>query len=42
MIAEGAPQRPWRADEPRRSRLVFIGRHLDRDLFEAGFKACAA
>jgi G3E family GTPase len=42
MIAEGAPQRPWREDEPRRSRLVFIGRNLDRETFDAGFKACAA
>lgn len=42
MIAEGAAQRPWRADEPRRSRLVFIGRNLDRDVFDAGFQACAA
>ena len=42
MIAEGAAQRPWRVDEPRRSRLVFIGRDLDRAALESGFKACAA
>ncbi len=26
MLVDGAPQRPWRDDEPRRSRLVLIGR----------------
>ena len=42
MIVEGDSQRPWREDEPRVSRLVFIGRNLDRAELEAAFLACAA
>ncbi|MBC7768423.1 MAG: GTP-binding protein [Phycisphaerales bacterium] len=42
MIVEGDTQREWRADEPRLSRLVFIGRNLDRAELEASFAACAA
>ncbi|EAU43299.1 low affinity zinc transport membrane protein [Fulvimarina pelagi HTCC2506] len=42
MIIEGDHQRAWRVDEKRESRLVFIGRNLDREELEAGFAACAA
>ncbi|MBO0663882.1 GTP-binding protein [Jiella sp. MQZ9-1] len=42
MIIEGDHQRPWREDEARVSRLVFIGRQLDHEELEAGFAACAA
>lgn len=42
MLIEGDHQRPWRQDEARHSRLVFIGRNLDRDKLESGFSACAA
>jgi G3E family GTPase len=42
MIVEGDHQRPWRADEKRESRLVFIGRNLDTARITAGFNACAA
>ena len=42
MIIEGDHQRPWREGEERRSRLVFIGRKLDRQKLESGFKACLA
>jgi G3E family GTPase len=42
MIVEGDTQREWRADEARTSRLVFIGRNLDRAELEAAFAACAA
>ncbi len=42
MILEGDWQRPWRADEARSSRLVFIGRHLNAAELQAGFDACAA
>jgi G3E family GTPase len=42
MILEGDTQRDWRADEPRRSRLVIIGRDLDAAALEAQFQACAA
>ena len=42
MLSEGLHQRPWKDDEPRESRLVFIGRNLDRGFLEAGFRACIA
>lgn len=42
MILEGDLQRPWRDDEPRTSRLVFIGRNLDPEALRSGFEACAA
>ena len=32
--------RPWGKGEPRRNRLVFIGRKLDREAINASFKAC--
>ncbi|MEO0497237.1 MAG: GTP-binding protein [Pseudomonadota bacterium] len=40
MIVEGEHQRDWKHDEERRSRLVFIGRKLDREKIKAGFDAC--
>lgn len=42
MILDGDLQRDWKPDEPRISRLVFIGRDLDKMNLEAGFMACAA
>ncbi|CAL9355162.1 CobW family GTP-binding protein [Streptomyces albus] len=33
---------PWQRGEPRRSRLVLIGRGLDRAELEAGLRACTA
>ncbi len=42
MILEGDTQRDWREDEKRVSRLVFIGRNLDRAELESAFAACAA
>ena len=42
MILEGDMQRPWRDDEQRYSRMVFIGRNLDEAKLRAGFEACAA
>ena len=42
MIIEGDTQRDWREGEPRTSRLVFIGRNLDRAELEQAFAACAA
>ena len=41
-ILDGDHQRPWKADEKRLSRIVFIGRQLKRDLLEEGFLACVA
>lgn len=40
MLLDGDLGRPWRDDEPRTNRLVFIGRNLDRDELETGFAAC--
>jgi len=34
--------RPWRPEEPRTNKLVFIGRNLDREQLESNFKACVA
>ena len=42
MILEGDLQRPWTLQERRYSRMVFIGRNLDRASLEAGLKACEA
>ena len=42
MILEGDFQRPWRDDDQRYSRMVFIGRNLDEAALRAGFEACAA
>ena len=42
MIIEGDHQRPWKDGEKRESRLVFIGRDLDREKLEKSFKACEA
>jgi G3E family GTPase len=42
MILEGEMQRPWREDEVRDSRMVFIGRDLDGAILKSGFEACAA
>ncbi|WP_334161187.1 CobW family GTP-binding protein [Phenylobacterium sp.] len=42
MILEGDFQRPWREDEPRYSRLVFIGRNLDEAALKAGFESTVA
>ena len=42
MIVEGDTQREWREGEARTSRLVFIGRNLDREELERAFAACAA
>ena len=42
MLFEGKADRPWAADETRRSQLVFIGRNLDREALNAGFRRCLA
>jgi G3E family GTPase len=42
MIRDGDFQRPWKADEKRISRVVFIGRKLDEAKLKAGFEACLA
>ena len=42
MIIEGDHQRAWKDGEKHETRLVFIGRELDREKLEASFKACEA
>jgi G3E family GTPase len=42
MIMDGDLQGTWKPDEPRISRLVFIGHDLPRELLQKGFEACIA
>ena len=42
MMFDGQLERPWSAALPRVSRLIFIGRDLDRNELEAGFESCVA
>jgi G3E family GTPase len=42
MIVEGDHQRAWKEGEKRESRIVFIGRDLDREKLERTFLACQA
>lgn len=42
MLIDGTPQRPWKPEEPRESRLVLIGRDLDPEQLESEFQACRA
>jgi G3E family GTPase len=40
MIIDGDHQRPWKEDEKRQSRIVFIGRNLPEQLITEGFESC--
>jgi G3E family GTPase len=40
MLVDTQPAAPWKIGEDRRSRLVFIGRNLDRQQLEASFLGC--
>lgn len=42
MLMGGDKGRPWKAGEPRQSRIVFIGRRLPRDTIEKGLRQCLA
>jgi G3E family GTPase len=42
MILEGELQQPWKEGDPRISRAVFIGRHLDTAALKAGFESTIA
>jgi G3E family GTPase len=42
MILDGDHQRPWKKDEPRLSRAVFIGRNLPEETIRKGFESCIA
>jgi G3E family GTPase len=41
MLLDGQPDQPW-GDQPRLNRMVFIGKNLDRQALNDGFKACLA
>ncbi|MEM6502665.1 MAG: GTP-binding protein [Cyanobacteria bacterium P01_C01_bin.89] len=42
MMFEGRKDRPWKADEPRKSELVFIGRNLGQMGLVESFRDCLA
>ena len=42
MILDGDHQRPWKNDEKRDSRIVFIGRNLPEQTIRQGFENCVA
>ena len=42
MLFEGKADRPWGPTEDRKSQLVFIGRNLDREALNVGFRRCLA
>ena len=42
MMLDGEPQREWRPEETRDSKVVFIGRDLKEEDIRKGFLACAA
>jgi G3E family GTPase len=41
MLFDGRPDRPW-GSEPRTNKLIFIGRNLDREALNEGFRSCLA
>jgi len=42
MILDGDHQRPWKNDEKRESRIIFIGRNLPGKKITEGFESCMA
>ena len=42
MMADGDFIGPWKEGAPRRSRIVFIGRNLNRPQLRRGFESCQA
>ncbi|HEY7300268.1 MAG TPA: GTP-binding protein [Xanthobacteraceae bacterium] len=42
MILDGDHQRPWRDNERRESRVIFIGRNLPQENIREGFAGCVA
>ncbi len=40
MLFDGEPDRPWKANEKRNNRIVFIGRNLKNAEIESGFRKC--
>ncbi|KAK3155568.1 hypothetical protein QOZ80_2BG0204860 [Eleusine coracana subsp. coracana] len=39
-IFQGSPERMWEPNEPRINKIVFIGKNLNREELEKGFKDC--
>jgi G3E family GTPase len=39
-LLDTKPGKPWSEGQPRHNRMVLIGRNLDRDELEQGFRAC--
>lgn len=42
MQLDAEPSKPWAQGEPRGSKLIFIGKNLDRTALTEGFKKCLA
>jgi G3E family GTPase len=42
MLFDGRPDRPWDKTEERENKLIFIGRNLNRERLEEGFRKCLA
>ena len=42
MLFDGRPDRPWNRGEERDNKLIFIGRKLNRERLEEGFRKCLA
>jgi G3E family GTPase len=42
MLFDGRPDRPWAKGEERDNKLIFIGRNLNRERLEDGFRKCLA
>ena len=42
MLFDGRPDRPWSKGEERDNKLIFIGRKLNRERLEDGFRKCLA
>ena len=40
QMTTGASERPWAPGERRVSKMVFIGRNLNREELESGFRSC--
>jgi len=41
-VFEGSQGKVWREGEARKSRMVFIGKDLNKETLEAGLKGCLA
>lgn len=42
MLFDGRPDRPWGKGEERENKMIFIGRALNRERLEDGFRKCLA